>query len=83
MFKEHDTVILTDTIKGDDNNELLPGDVGCVIHIHGDADAYVVEFAALDGETVDIATVKPEQIRAIAAGDMTHARVTGPARLVS
>ena len=80
MFREHDTVILTDTVKGDDNFDLLPGDVGCIIHIHGDAAAYVVEFAALDGETIDIATVKPEQIRAITAGDMTHARATEPAR---
>ena len=79
MFKEHDTVILTDTVQGDEDNVLLPGDVGCIIHVHGSGIAYVVEFAALDGETLDIATLRPEQIRAVTAWDIIHARDTAPA----
>ena len=80
MFKEHDTVILTDAIQGDEENVLLPGDVGCIIHVHGSGVAYVVEFAALDGEILDIATVRPEQIRAVTTRDITHARDTATAR---
>jgi hypothetical protein len=78
MFREHDTVILTDAVKGDEDTNLLRGDVGCIIHIHGNSDAYVVEFMALDGETIDIATVTPEQVRAVTARDITHARETAP-----
>ena len=80
MFKEHDTVVLTDAVKGDEDTSLLPGDVGCVIHVYGDGDAYVVEFTALDGETIDIATAKPAQLRAVTATDITHARQTTRAR---
>ena len=76
MFQEHDTVILTKTVQGDEGNNLLPGDVGFVIHIHGNSVAYVVEFMALDGDTIDVATVNPDQVRAVTAGDMTHARET-------
>jgi hypothetical protein len=78
MFREHDTVILTDAVKGDDDTDLLPGDVGCITHIHGNSTAYVVEFAALDGETIDIATVRPDQVRAVTTGDITNARETAP-----
>ena len=80
MFKEHDTVVLTDTVKGDEGANLLPGDVGCIVHVHANGVAYVVEFNALDGETVDIATVRAEQIRPVTARDMMHARETVPAR---
>ena len=76
MFSEHDTVILTGPVEGDEGTGLLPGDVGCIIHVHGDGAAYVVEFAALGGETIDIATVAPEQVRAATTRDMTHARET-------
>ena len=80
MFKEHDTVVLTDSVRGDDDTNLLPGDVGCIIHVHSNGAAFVVEFTALDGETIDIATVRPEQVRPVTATDITHARETAPAR---
>ncbi len=78
MFDEHATIILTKPITGDDNTELVPGDVGCIIHIHNGGKAYVVEFMAIDGETIDIATVRPDQIRPATATDITHARETSP-----
>ena len=78
MFSEHDTVILTDTATGDEGTNLLPGDVGCIVHVHGSGAAYVVEFIALDGETMDIATVQAQQVRSVTARDMTHARETVP-----
>ena len=78
MFREHDTVILTDTVEGDEDTVLLPGDVGCIVHVHEKGAAYVVEFTSLDGETIDLATVAPDQVRAATATDMTHARATSP-----
>lgn len=80
MFREHDTVILTDSVRGDEGTTFLPGDVGCIIHVHGDGPAYVVEFAALDGETIDLATVTQKQVRAVTARDISHAREAAPSR---
>ena len=80
MFKEHDIAILAGAVRGDDDTNLLPGDVGCIIHIHGKGVANVVEFTAVDGKTIEIATVRPEQVRAVTATDITHARETAPTR---
>lgn len=74
MFKEHEQIVLTDYVKGHENEELSPGDVGCVVHIHPGAAAYIVEFMSLHGETVAIATVLPSQARAVTRADITHAR---------
>lgn len=74
MFREHEQVILTAEVSGDEGEALMPGDVGVVVHTHpGDA-AYVVEFFALDGRTAAIATVLPSQARSVTAADITHAR---------
>ena len=74
MFKEHELVVLTDEVTGDEGEALEPGDVGAIIHIHPGGEAFVVEFMALDGETAAIATVKASQARPITSADLTHAR---------
>ena len=78
MFKEHEQIVLTDYVKGHDNEDLSPGDVGCIVHIHTSAAAYIVEFMSLEGETVAIATVLPSQARALKRADITHARTMTP-----
>ena len=75
MFKEHENIILTDTVLGDQNIELKAGDVGAIIHIHPGGEALVVEFMTLDGETVEIATVLTSQARPVTGADITHARI--------
>ena len=62
MFKEHEQVVLTADVYGDEGEQLRPGAVGVIIHIHAGGDAYVVEFMALDGATTAIATVLPSQV---------------------
>ena len=62
---------------GDEGEQLRPGDVGTIIHVHPGGEAYVVEFATLDGDTVDIATVLPSQTRPVTSRDLTHARSGG------
>ena len=74
MFKEHDQIVLIDNVSGDGGVALRPGDVGTIIHIHPGAEALVVEFMALDGDTLAIATVLPSQARPVSGADMTHAR---------
>ena len=57
MLREHEQVVLTESAVGDDGEKLKPGDVGCVVHVHPDGVAAVVEFMSLDGETAVVATV--------------------------
>jgi len=55
MIKEHDRVVLTVPLPSEG---LEAGDVGTVVHIHKDGQAYVVEFLTLDGNTAAVATWK-------------------------
>ena len=79
MFKEQEPVVLTADVSGDEGEQLVPGDVGSVIHVHAGGDAYVVEFMAFNGDTVAIATVLPSQARSVTSRDLTHARQVEPA----
>ena len=45
------------TLRETKARSLRPGDVGVVVHVHPDGEAYVVEFLTLDGDTAAIATV--------------------------
>lgn len=74
MFKEHVQIVLIDSVSGDGSVELKPGDVGTIVHVHHGDEAFVVDFMALDGETLAIATVLPSQARPVSDADMTHAR---------
>jgi hypothetical protein len=71
MIKEHDCVVLTANIP---DAGLESGDVGTVIHIHGDAAAYEVEFMTLTGKTVAVTTILPSQLRPVNKRDLTHVR---------
>ncbi len=75
MFKEHEQIVLVAAVRGDDGEELQPGDVGSIVHVHAKGEAFVVEFMAWDGETVAIATVLPSQARQVTNADLAHARV--------
>ena len=74
MFKEHEQIVLTDGVAGDEGEDLKPGDVGVIIHIHPKAEAFVVEFFTLEGDTAAIATVLPSQARPVTDKDIVHAR---------
>ena len=80
MFNEQEQIVLTAEVTGDEGEDLKPGDVGAVVHIHPGEQAFVVEFISLDGETVAIATVLASQARPISSADLTHAR-TVPAAI--
>ena len=68
---EHDCVVLTADLP---EEGLEAGDVGTVVHIHGEDAGYEVEFMTLTGETVAVATVLPGQLRPIGRRDVTHVR---------
>lgn len=72
MIREHDRIILTVDVPGEG---LKAGDVGTVIHVHGQDEAYEVEFVALDGETLAVETLRADQVRPIGRHEMPHARL--------
>ncbi len=78
MFKEHELIVLTEYVKGHKDEELSPGDVGVIVHIHAGGEAFIVEFMSLEGETVALATVLASQARAVARDDISHARTMAP-----
>jgi hypothetical protein len=71
MIKEHDRVVLKEEVP---EQGLKTGDVGTVIHVHKKDKAFEVEFVALDGETLAIATLGASQVRPVHKREITHAR---------
>ncbi len=71
MLTEHQRAVLLAPLPADG---LEAGDVGTIVHVYRDRQAYEVEFVALDGHTRAVATVEASQVRAVTKTDMTHAR---------
>ncbi len=70
MINELKTVILTTDLP---DHGLKAGDLGTVVlvHTHG---GYEVEFMTLDGETVAVVSLSPDQVRAVGHREIAHAR---------
>lgn len=71
MIKEHDRVVLTKSVP---TGGLEEGDVGTVVHVYKDEEAYEVEFLTLDGRTAAVATLESSEVRPVTARDITHTR---------
>ena len=72
MIKEHDRVVLTKAIS---DRGLTAGDVGTVVHVYKNGEAFEVEFLTLHGETVALATLEASQVRPVQKREITHARL--------
>ena len=72
MFGEHEQIVLAESAVSDEGEALKPGDVGCVLHVHPNGAAAVVEFMSLDDEKVEVATMLPTQSRPVATITATH-----------
>ena len=70
MIRELDTVVLTVDLP---EHRLRKGDIGTVALVHGDR-GYELEFVALDGETLAVASLDRAQVRPIGKGEIAHAR---------
>ena len=73
-LQEHDQFVLIAEVTGDDDEELKPGDVGIIVHIHPGGEAFVGEFVTLNGNSSVIATVLSTQARPVTDKDIVHAR---------
>lgn len=71
MIKEHERVVLTASVPG---SVLEAGDVGTVVHVYRDGQAYEVEFVTLDGHTAAVLTLEASQVRPVSRRDITHTR---------
>jgi hypothetical protein len=71
MIREHDTVVLVTAVPGEG---LLPGDVGTVVHMYRDGQAYEVEFMTLEGKTAAVITLEASQVRPVGQREIAHAR---------
>ena len=90
MFKDLDAIVLTTEISldhiwdippgspllenGSPRGGLQAGDVGTIVYIQGDGEAFEVEFLKPDGYTVAIATVLPSQARLATKEDRANYR---------
>ena len=71
MIKELDPVVLATDVP---EHGLKAGDIGTVVLIHGAKKGYEIEFTALDGETIVVATLSAEKIRPVRHREIPHAR---------
>lgn len=71
MIKEHDRIVLKTPIPAEG---LEDGDVGTVVHVYKDGQAYEVEFVTLDGHTAAVVTLEASQVRPVSRRDLTHTR---------
>jgi len=90
MFKEFEVVALTKRIpfgeiwdipsysplcEPDNRGDgLMPGDVGTIVHIYPDGEAFEVEFMLPDGYTAAQAVVAPSYLRTATERDITNDR---------
>ena len=68
---EHERIVLTTDFP---DYGLQTGDVGTIVHIYKEGQAYEVEFVALTGKTVAVVTVPSDQTRTVQEDEITHAR---------
>jgi len=70
-IQEHDRVVLAATVPSEG---LVEGNVGTVVHVYRDGQAYEVEFTTLEGQTAAMVTLEASQVRPVGKGEITYAR---------
>ena len=58
---------------------LVAGDVGTIVHIYGDGEAYEVEFASADGRTLAVMTLDDDEVEPVTGPQILHVRKLPPA----
>jgi uncharacterized protein DUF4926 len=68
---EHDLAALRTDLPA---HGLVAGDVGAVVFVHRDGEAYEVELVTADGRTIALETLLPDQLEPISGAYVLHAR---------
>ena len=71
MIEELDTVVLTRDVP---EKGLLAGDVGSVVHVHQQGEAFEVEFVTAQGKTVALLTLPASDVRPQREREIMHVR---------
>ncbi len=72
MISELDVIVLTQALP---ESGLREGDLGTIVHVHRQGEAFEVEFATLDGSMAALVTLQPAQFRPLnGRRDMYHVR---------
>jgi hypothetical protein len=71
MLKDLDTVALTRSL---DEFGLTPGDVGTIVHVYPEGQAYEVEFMTLGGDTLAVVTLEAGAVRPVGVREIAHTR---------
>ena len=71
MIEEHASVILSRDLP---EKRLFRGDIGVVVHVHGNGEAYEVEFMTMSGETVALCTLESAELEVVNSRMMPHVR---------
>jgi Domain of unknown function (DUF4926) len=74
--KELELVVLTHDVA---EAGLAAGDIGAIVYSAGD-DRYEVEFVIGSGSTVAVLSLTGRDVRAVAPGEILHARAMGASR---
>ncbi len=74
MISELDTVVLKHDIK---EHGLKSGDVGTIVHLYSDGEAFEVEFVTAEGKTIALLTLTHADIRLIGKKEILHVRELG------
>ncbi len=71
MIQEHERVALMRDVP---EQGLEADDVGTVVYVYRGGKAFEVEFVALNGQTVLVATLPAASVRPVTSHEITHAR---------
>ena len=71
MINELDCIVLTIDLP---EYGLAAGDIGTVVMVHQNSQGFEVEFVALDGETLAVASLHAAQVRPVVHREIAHAR---------
>jgi hypothetical protein len=71
MIEDLDRVVLTRDIP---EKKLKAGDVGTVVMVYTDGEAFEVEFMTLDGDTFALETLMAADVRPARGVEIAHAR---------
>ncbi len=70
-MKELDTIVLTHDIE---DYGLKKGDMGAIVQVYKEGEAFEVEFVTAEGKTVALLTLKPTDIRKVGKNTILQAR---------
>ena len=71
VIKIFDRIVLSADLP---DGSFRAGDVGTIVEIYNEGEAYEVEFFALDGRTLGVKTVACERVKPVSATMVLHIR---------